>query len=373
MTIGSWFNGLFHRTRAANGQTESTDIRPHQPRCLAEEHTNVEEADDRFWLIEHNADAKLFSYGLASFLLSKEPRPFEYSVPSLDVLDEQWKTTNMFKILEEAIGIAFGVNSAVIVRFTNGSFRVFSAADALETDIDEFRNVLKIKLHFPQYTDSTVQMVNAPSGVIANNDFWVTIGEDAVLITPLPCNYDVYGRSLLQWIWQMILNKIELRFYGMYHIYRGGLGAKFITMPDDATLVEKLEAELKKGPMSEYFIAQYPKGMQDAEKAITVSQASGPTTLPFSEMDKLLSQDQDFPISFMEGSAPTGALGGQAPQVNQDEEDKQVKRYWKYVADAVVLINKVFFNVTEIYDVMMPQNVLQTDNQTNGVVDNVGN
>jgi len=170
------------------------------------------------------------------------------------------------------------------------------------------------------------------------------ISRDAVVIQPLPSIYSPYGDVYLYPETHTANEKIFLHQYEFATLHKGGV-YKFLAIPEgvDTTIKDSMISEMKRGINSRGQVLITPGGTPVAEN-VYLSESSIPD-LHFDIINSHISEASKLTKQAVEGQASTGALGGQAPIINRDEDMDTRKDIKNWVEETIKHINYVFYGV----------------------------
>lgn len=169
------------------------------------------------------------------------------------------------------------------------------------------------------------------------------ISRNCVQCMPSPHPEYADGIPLLLTEAQTALEKLYLRFYELMFIHKGGIN-KTMVIPDG------LPADVKKTAAKEYKRGMLSLGGIISIKGVEVPQTFLVTETPIPDLrldiiNSHLSEDAKVSKQKIEGEAASGALGGQAPKVNQQEDDKTIQRLKPALAQFLKDIYDVFYGI----------------------------
>jgi hypothetical protein len=151
------------------------------------------------------------------------------------------------------------------------------------------------------------------------------ISRNCVQIVFKTDNYDPHGRPLLLRECQTALEKLQLRFYEMLFLHKGGKD-RFLAFPNDidTTHKNKIIQSLKRGILS----MNLAIGVENVDKIteqLLINESPIPD-LKFDIINTHLSEDAKMTKQEVEGEAASGALGGNAPDVNAKRDEKETTK-----------------------------------------------
>jgi hypothetical protein len=193
-----------------------------------------------------------------------------------------------------------------------------------------------------------------------------TIGKDCVFFVPLPTVNSPFGKSLLYPVWTAGVGKDYARLLHINFAFKGGILSKYYRMPStmDSAVKANVEAEAKKGMLSESVIITHPPGLspENMDKMFTHEEVNG-NDINWDELNSILSQDTPFPKSYIEGAVESGALGGSAPEMDMEKEQEVTGYYFHYLNKLVKMINETFYGVTDQDYLVVPYQANQSPTQ----------
>ena len=274
------------------------------------------------------------------------------------------------KVIETA-SLAQIVNSAYLLKFTLGEtikWEVMSSNYIYRRYANALKNITEVYFQYPSnpllYSEITesnfateivgfltqhtadVQRSNRFKTDMLSPDLTTTqkvIARNAVQCMPRThVNYPD-GMPLLMKESQTALEKLYLRFYELMFVHKGGVN-KTMVIPDG--LPKKVKVAAAK---------EYKRGMLSLGGIISVTGVKVPDTfkelvtpIPDLHLDVInshLSEDSKVTKQKIEGEAASGALGGEAPVVNKEEDDESVVRLKPILAEFLKDVYDVFFDI----------------------------
>ena len=285
---------------------------------------------------------------------------YKYEIKEeMDELYPKWKEANAFYLLEQAIGISLAVGTSAICRTSDGQYWVFGQ-EQFEKVKGKNRLITKIKVKWTPVDsryeeEKTLSNINKMQKTGANDYF--IVGKDCVLVQPFPWAYDIFGFSSIMPNWDLLINKLYLRFLHLLYIWKGGIISKYNRYPNNTEddVKKRIELDAKRGWLSEGINMDFPPGLDPAniDKMFDHQEVLG-QDINFDEANSIFSQDSPYPKMMVEGQVESGALGGSAPEVDQEELDKQINRMFRIIEKPVMDMNATFFDYKDTDYIVIP-------------------
>ncbi|WP_371805464.1 hypothetical protein [Candidatus Lokiarchaeum ossiferum] len=354
--------GEVEKYNVNNGLDENASFRPSHFNK-----TDVNNASHRFAQMKCNPIAFKHTYGIAQKLLGKRPLPFIYvakdhmksenvtPLANLDYIHGLWTDDSMFDHLINIFAEGLGVNSSFIFQMDDGTYKVFNTSHVNGENYWRDPKTRELKAIQVDWKGSSGGQAYG-SGIPLNEIKLVGVfGQTAVKCTPIPNVQNVFGLSSLLPIWDMITYKMKNKYYNMVINKKGGAASRLLVIPDNVKSndYKRFEKEAKKGVESELITIKYPFALannRDPSKVVQWTENQvGQTN--YVEFDNILSNDSPIPASFMDGPE-SGALGGQAPVIDDNEIDEIVSHYFSMIEQTIKDINETFYGIEPNYSVI---------------------
>jgi len=257
------------------------------------------------------------------------------------------------------------IDTAVITRWADGSYRVFTANDVrVPTYGNDYRKITEIYFNYPifdnfinedtgkpysssavgfltQYSEDTTRK-NRMGGTETIRE--TKIFRDCVIVQPKNYVHDKFGIPYLLIECDTATQKIYLRSYEFAFLHKGGVN-RVIAFPEGSSksdIKDTIVRETQRGIWSRGYVLSHNSARPVNELFLT-SETQIPN-LGFNEINSMISEDAQLTKQGVEGAAETGALGGQAPQVNKEQDEKQLDSLL-YICERIIRdINFVFFD-----------------------------
>jgi hypothetical protein len=284
--------------------------------------------------------------------------------------DLEW-TKQLEDTFIEAFSRALAVDTAFITRWDNGRYDWWSRNDTWKVYInDPYRDIEEIYFRYGRI-DGTYPARNkmysryhivgfltqfsqdderqATQKVLGNNTSSQLLSDkvyrDCVVIQPLRDTRSVWGQSRHLIEMDTAAQKKYLRSAELTYIHHGGKKRTIVAPTGgDSDVKDALVKDVRRGIFSPgVFIEIEQMGNKSVNDMVLVSeQQSGP--MPFADMNKMINEDAQLSKLKIEGAAPTGALGGQAPLVDKQHDDIERDRLYLDMEEAIRSVNDVFFD-----------------------------
>ncbi|MHA1277099.1 MAG: hypothetical protein ACTSQ8_07930 [Candidatus Helarchaeota archaeon] len=343
------------RARGTKGKKYNPDVPPYQPWVLKRQNTDPATPEFREQLLK------------ASSLLKKHTKDRLWEIVSNgwvydDGTEPDWDS-DLEDAFIDAVSKALTVNSAFITRWRNGSYKVFTTNDVLSpVYLNKDREIAEIYFKYPILSNAVSQEnENAFKNVVvgfltqysdeikrkarikrkSSNDLMY---RDCVLIQPYPSIHDVFGEPYLRIECETATQKQYLRMYEFAYIHKGGID-KTIAFPEgsDKTKVkDTVMTHISRGILDGGLGLSYKGGKKGVGDLFLVSKEPIPS-LGFEQVNSMISEDSELTKQKIEGSAETGALGGKAPEVNKEEDERQIDAILYICERAIRDIEYIFF------------------------------
>lgn len=314
-----------------------------------------------------NASANPFDVsGASPSPFGAVPNPFQsptkpqidYQIrQDLEGLHIEWAKDNMFWTAARAFAKGFGVNTSVIIRTQEGGqshFWVFGR-EHIKKLYTRNRIPVKVDIEWPQWKDA--EELNTAAEGISSNIRTYTIGKNCVFFRPIPTVNNPFGEPGILPIWDAGVDKVVARYLQLMYMWNAGVIGKFVRYPDniDNDIQANIEEQLKRGILSEGITISYPPAYnsESIDKMFQYEQVLG-VDLNWEEYNSLLNQDSPFPKSFIEGQVETGALGGSAPEIDEQKEDEWTALMFSYLIQLIRDINSTFYDVKDTDYTVIP-------------------
>jgi len=257
------------------------------------------------------------------------------------------------------------IDTAMITRWADGSYKVFTANDVrVPTYGNDYRKITEIYFNYPifdnfinedtgkPYSSSAVGFLTQHSeDTTRKNRMGGTetirkekIFRDCVIVQPKSYVHDKFGISYLLIECETATQKIYLRSYEFAYLHKGGVN-RVIAFPEGSSkndIKDTIVRETQRGIWSRGYVLSHNSARPVNELFLT-SETQIPS-LGFNEINSMISEDAQLTKQGVEGAAETGALGGQAPQVNKEQDEKQLDSLL-YICERIIRdINFVFFD-----------------------------
>ena len=262
-------------------------------------------------------------------------------------LEDDSKGVNMFLYTKEALSKALAIKTSVICKPSGMPTYWTFGADRIRKLIGKHRLINKVEIEwYPWYNyEDTTGDHTEKEGLQT-----FTVGKDCVLITPFPSAEDPLGRSFLQSVWDMGIYQQQNRFIHSLFLWNGGVTNRIARYPNtlEAAYKNMLEQSFKAPWLHPGVQIPFPSNSnpEHIHKAFQF-EATAVGDMNWDIANTLNSQDTPFPKSFIEGNVESGALGGNAPEVDKEKEEEEMFR-WFYIVDSMVKkVNKCFFGATD--------------------------
>lgn len=301
----------------------------------------------------------------------KELSQFDVSDnPEIQVEVPEWEN-NLCEAFIEGAAKAMAINAAFITRFKNvkGKYEyyVMTSNDPYRIFGNEDRKISEVWFEFPSYAgfylESTKKAYQREyigfltqyskdkerdgsmtflfphiSKMIKNN----TVSRNCVVLMPKPRYDSIYGHPYLHAELQTSLEKKYLRQYEMITLHKGGMN-RFVAFPEntDSDVKKNIVDECRRGMLSRGTVLSHTTGKPVSELFMIVENQI--PDLKFDTINSHLSEDAEFTKQAIEGAAQSGALGGSAPDVNQDSDDETLTTLYNTLEQMIKDINFVFY------------------------------
>lgn len=292
-------------------------------------------------------------------------------------------TPEFQQALVDAIAKALVIDTAFICEFDNEIYKVFTHNDVYALYGNDNRQIAEVYLEYPQLPD--MYYINSEtSEKFARTlvPFLTQFSEDkerpartgkgvvfdtskrkCVIIQPISSIHTAFGEPYLVRQCQTALEKIYLRFYEMLFLHKGGVHrtVAFQDTMDKSTIKDKVILEAKRGMCSRGIVYSASSGPNKSIKDLVMISEQPIPNLDFATINTHISEDAMFTKQYIEGEAATGALGGSAPEVNQEEDTKKLSHYQRIMSKIIKDVNDVFFDLDpDLYEIEFNQPQLQS-------------
>jgi hypothetical protein len=349
--------------RARGIRQYNPDVQPYQP-----------------WLLRWNNTDPFTSWYRERLLLGSQLlRKHTYDM-LWKIVAEGWKYDNNVSVewppdLEdafiEATAKGMVVNTAGLTRWSDGVFRIFTTNDVIQPVYwNESLQISEIYFNYPvfagavsedngktfnpmpkgfltQYTKDTkrTNRIQGQGAKTLTDNNENSIYRDCVLIQPKPSIHDIFGESVLQIECDTATQKVYLRGYEFAFVHKGGMSKTIAINSDvDSTMKDSVMKDAKRGLWSRG-LALFMKANSKPVNDQVLTAAEAIPNLNFTELNSMISEDSQLTKQKIQGAAESGALGGQAPRVNQEEDDKIQDSLLFMVEKIIRDINYVFFGI----------------------------
>jgi len=270
---------------------------------------------------------------------------WEYDPPMPEL--EEWDADRMNAFVE-AMSKALVINSAYLTIWSDGTYRIFTTNDVYsKVYMNKHHKQAEIYFLYPSLVGAIAQDTENPfnavpigfltqysedeerparmtqnftsfKGKMAN-----TIFRECVMLQPKPSIHDIYGYSKMQIECDTGLQKIYLRSYEFAFLHKGGVNQTLAIHDKSDTAIKNAAIKNAARGLWSRGLILFTKGSKPVSDNVFVSETAIPP-LFFGEISNLLSEDQQLSKQKAEGAADSGALGGQAPIVNEREDEKNL-------------------------------------------------
>jgi len=291
--------------------------------------------------------------GVGLFGQAKTSQDLEYYSLRRDLMDQYmplWLERdayhqNMFYIIRKCVHKGLATQCAAIVRRRvkgKDLYFVFGSNQIVETK-GTSRLVEKIKVRWSSWSTHTD---TSHKNTDKQGDQWFTVGEDCVFYVPFPCEESPRGTSFLQSVWDLGIWQQQNRYMQSLYLWNGFQSEKIVRMPNttEDSVRDQVEDHMKAPWLKPGMIITFPPGANpehiDKMFQFETSNSNEPA---WDIHNEIYNQDSPFPKMFLEGQVESGALGGSAPEVDQEEQDKAMLQWFHIIDPLVKMINETFF------------------------------
>ena len=289
---------------------------------------------------------------------------WEYDPPQTGT--DEWDADRITSFVE-AMSKALVINSGFLTIWSDGSYRIFTTNDVYKpVYLNKDHKITEIYFKYPSITggvseDNEKSFTMMPVGFLTQyaeeetrparmavrfKDFKMpdTLYRECVIIQPKPSIHDLFGYSKMQIECDTAVQKVYLRSYEFAFLHKGGVN-KTLAIPDnvDVSVKDTAVKEAARGLWSRGLIL-FTKGNKNPNDQVFSTETAIPP-LFFGEISNLLSEDQQLSKQKAEGAADSGALGGQAPIVNKEEDKENLSSLINTLERTIRDINFVFDGV----------------------------
>jgi len=350
------------RVRGKGGMTYNPDVVPYQHWLLKQVNVSpfTSSYREQLWL-----GSNLLKTVTEDQIWDIVADGWEYDPPQ--AIDD-WDADRLDAFVE-AVSKALIINSAYLTIWSDGSYRIFTTNDVYRpVYLNQHHKQVEVYFLFPSLVGAVAQkndkQFNAiPIGFLTQHTkekqrkarmtqnfiqfkgkMADTIFRECVMIQPKPSIHDIFGYSKMQIECDTAVQKTYLRSYEFAFLHKGGVN-KTLAIPNNVEQATK-DASVKdalRGLWSRGLILFTRSGKPVNEQVMVAETAIPP--LFFGEISSLISEDQQVSKQKVEGEAASGALGGQAPIVNEREDEKNLTSLLNILERVIRDVNDVFDGV----------------------------
>lgn len=297
-----------------------------------------------------------FGLGANSLVNTQIPQKTRYEIRTdLAYLYQDWLTDHMFELVKRALGIAF--TQCVAIVKTQEKFWIFDRRQ-IKKVITKKRIPYQLEIEWPAWSTDTEELKDNNTKVrIQNSLETYTIGKDCVFFVPIETVDSPFGIPFILPMWRSGVFKDFGSYLHMNYMYKAGILLNIARYPNtiSQTTKDQIEKVQRQGITNQGIQIEFPAGMspENVDKMFQFENINA-NDLNWDEYNALLAQDSMFPASYINGEVETGALGGSAPEMDQQKEDEQTLLLYPYVDQLVKLINSTFYHVTDVDYIVIP-------------------
>jgi len=272
----------------------------------------------------------------------------------------------------EAFSRGLSIDTAFLVRWGNGKYVWFTRNDIWNDYVygtKRYRDIEEVYLHYDRLDNiildentyhpivgfltqhSKVDSRPARQAVLEitetqNTELADKVYRDCVVIQPLPNVRSVFGEPALKVEVDTSSQKKSLRTLEFAYLHMGG-SKRTVVAPSgtedkvkDVIIKDIIRGIHSKGA---YIEADMTAGTNINDMLIV---ADNPVqTLPFDVVDSHINADAQLSKQKIEGAAPSGALGGQAPKIDMTMDEEQLDSYYFMFEQVLRDVYDVFFGI----------------------------
>lgn len=335
------------------------DVVPYQHWLLRTGNTDPSKSDFREKLFH---GSQLLRKHTIDLLWKIVTEGWEYDPPMPEITEWDADLEDAFI---EATAKAMIVNTAAITRWADGSYRIFTTNDVVSPVYwNKAKKIAELYFQFPTFAGAVSQDEGStfeaiPIGFLTQHseessrddrlgrvgDQSGVIWRDCVLIQPEESIHDIFGKSKLQIECDTATQKTYLRSYEFAYLHKGGLKTTIaFNARLDKTMKDAVVYDSKRGIWSRGLVLEMNANSKPVEESV-MSQNDVIPELGFDRINTMISEDTQLTKQKIEGAAPTGALGGQAPVVDKQMDD-EIKDSLYFMCEKIIKdINFVFKGV----------------------------
>jgi len=262
----------------------------------------------------------------------------------------------------DALAKAMVIDTTFLLRWAGGDFSVFTRNNITGNVYvsREARRIKEVYFNYPRLDNAVYDDTNAMNdqiiGVLtqysdqpdkkARMGGKESIYRDCVMFQPYPDVNTVYGRPYLEVENDTGLQKIYLRSYEFAFIHKGGVN-QVIAIPNQGSkrdFKDQVVRNVSCGILSRGLVMDVQLGSKSINELILTKDTAIPE-LGFDRINSMISEDAQLSKQRIEGTAETGALGGEAPVVNQQQDLIQLDSLLIIMDKSIRDVNEVFFGI----------------------------
>jgi len=305
---------------------------------------------------------------------------WEYQKDGKKIFEELKWSPELQDMYIDALAKAMVVDTSFLVRWSGGSFSVFTSNDVSGSVYisREDRRIEEVYFNYPKLDNAIYRDGKAMDTVIVGfltqyapdsfaepkrkNIGQDTIYRDCVVFQPYPDVHKIFGRPYLEVENETGLQKIYLRSYEFAFIHKGGVN-QVVVVPhtgSKSSLKDKVARNVENGLWSRGLVMDVTLKGDKSVNDLVLSKDTAIPELGFDRINSMVSEDAQLTKQRIEGTAETGAMGGKAPVVNEKEDLVRLDSLLVMMDKTIRDVNEVFFGIRG-YE----EKVFSVDGQTN--------
>lgn len=353
-----------------SGRAYNPDVDPPQSPYLKQPNHDIGNHETREILLKHSNFLREHTYDILEEKMRLGWKLIKSDSEEKDVYEDvdsigreiDW-SNDLKRAFIDATAKALVIDTTYIVKFSDDTFKVFTHNDEYRIFANNNRKITEAYFSFPGFDnfyheDTGNAFANTYVGVltqytddkIRENRYKMLIDDpdeiyrDAIVIQPIPSVRNPHGEVYLYRECQTASEKIHLRFYELLYIHKGGVNITTV-IPTGQTqdIKDNAVIQARRGMLSRGTVMEIQSG-HPINDVMMLVQTPIPD-LKFDTVNSHLSEDAKLTKQKIEGSAESGALGGQSPIINKIQDEETKESLLLIMEKVIKDVNQVFFNL----------------------------